>query len=182
LCGQPKLPEEKLWFTNETCSVARTLEIVGERRTFLVLLEAFMGVRRFEEFQHNTGVARNILSARLRTLVEHGILHRRQYQDRPPRFEYRLTEEGLDLYPALVALMQWGDRHAAYPAGPPVVLEHKGCGEDSTPHVCSVCGEPIDARANAGETRARSHAPGGVDLQLAIESRPMTNHPRSLSR
>jgi DNA-binding HxlR family transcriptional regulator len=139
---------DRRWFTNETCSVARTLEIVGERWTFLVLREAFMGVRRFEEFQRNTGVARNILSARLRTLVEHGILQRRHYQDRPPRFEYRLTEEGLDLYPALVALMQWGDRHAAHPAGPPVVLEHKGCGEDSTPfQVCSVCGEPIDARA-----------------------------------
>jgi DNA-binding HxlR family transcriptional regulator len=135
------------WFTNETCSVARTLEIIGERWTFLLLREAFMGVRRFEEFQRNTGVARNILSARLRRLVERGILQRRQYQDRPPRFEYRLTEEGLDLYPALVALMQWGDRYAAHPGGPPLALEHKGCGKDSTPHlVCSECGEPIDAR------------------------------------
>ena len=79
------------WFTNDNCSVARTLEIIGERWTFLVLREAFMGVRRFDELQRNTGVARNILSARLRKLVEHRILERRRYQDRPPRFEYRLT-------------------------------------------------------------------------------------------
>jgi len=135
------------WFTNDNCSVARTLEIIGERWTFLVLREAFMGVRRFDELQRNTGVARNILSARLRKLVEHRILERRRYQDRPPRFEYRLTERGLDLYPAIVALLQWGDRHAAHPAGRPLVLEHKGCGRDSTPRlVCSECGEPIGAR------------------------------------
>jgi DNA-binding HxlR family transcriptional regulator len=149
---------DRHWFTNERCSVARTLEIIGERWTFLVLREAFMGVRRFEEFQRNIGVARNILSARLRTLVHHGILERRKYQDRPPRFEYRLTEPGLDLYPALVALMQWGDRHAAHPAGPPVVLEHKGCAKDSIPQlVCSECGERIGAR----DMRARP-GPGAI--------------------
>lgn len=114
------------WFTNANCSVARTLEVIGERWTFLVLREAFMGVRRFDELQRNTGVARNILAARLRKLVDNRILERRRYQDRPPRFEYRLTDRGLDLYPAIVALLQWGDRHAAHPAGRPVVLEHKG--------------------------------------------------------
>ena len=141
------MSSDRHWFTNESCSVARTLEIIGERWTFLVLREAFLGVRRFVEFQRNIGVARNILSARLRKLVEHGILERRQYEHRPPRFEYRLTERGLDLYPAIVALMQWGDRHAAHPAGRAVVLEHKGCGKDSAPQlVCSQCGEPIGAR------------------------------------
>jgi DNA-binding HxlR family transcriptional regulator len=141
------MSSDRHWFTNENCSVARTLEIIGERWTFLVLREAFMGVRRFDEFQRNIGVARNILSARLRKLVDHRILERRQYQDRPPRFEYRLTERGLDLYPAIVALMQWGDRHAAHPGGRAVVLEHKGCGKRSAPQlVCSECGEPIGAR------------------------------------
>jgi DNA-binding HxlR family transcriptional regulator len=141
------MSSDRRWFTNDSCSVARTLEIIGERWTLLVLREAFLGVRRFDELQRNTGVARNILAARLRKLVESRILERRQYQDRPPRFEYRLTERGLDLYPAIVALLQWGDRHAASPAGRPVVLEHKGCGEDSAPRlVCPECGEPVGAR------------------------------------
>jgi DNA-binding HxlR family transcriptional regulator len=135
------------WFGNDNCSVARTLGIIGERWTFLVLREAFMGVRRFDELQRNTGVARNILAARLRKLVDSRILERRRYQDRPPRFEYRLTERGLDLYPAIVALLQWGDRHAAHPAGRPVLLEHKGCGKEPSPRlVCSACGEPVAAR------------------------------------
>src|SRR5712691_620774 len=135
------------WFTNENCSVARTLEVIGERWTMLVVREAFFGVRRFDDFQRNIGVARNILSARLRTLVGHGILERRQYSDHPPRFEYRLTEKGIDLYPALISLMRWGDRHAAGEAGPPVVLVHRGCGNASTPQlVCSECGEPVGAR------------------------------------
>jgi DNA-binding HxlR family transcriptional regulator len=141
------MSSDRRWFTNDSCSVARTLEIIGERWTLLVLREAFLGVRRFDELQRNTGVARNILAARLRKLVESRILERRQYQDRPPRFEYRLTERGLDLYPAIVALLQWGDRHAASPAGRPVVLEHKGCGEDSAPRlVCPECGKPVGAR------------------------------------
>jgi len=135
------------WFTNEECSVARTLEIIGERWTMLVLREAFLRVRRFDDFQRNIGVARNILSDRLRTLVEHEILERRQYQERPPRFEYPLTERGLDLYPILISLMEWGDRHARAEVGPAVVLEHKGCGRPSSPRmVCSECGEPIGAR------------------------------------
>ena len=138
---------ERPWYTNETCSIARTLDVIGERWTILVLREAFMRVRRFDEFQRNIGLARNILSARLRKLVEAGVLERRQYAEKPPRFEYRLTERGLDLYPALVALMEWGDRHVASPAGPPVTLRHERCRRTSTPHmVCSECGERIDPR------------------------------------
>jgi DNA-binding HxlR family transcriptional regulator len=138
---------ERGWFTNESCSVARTLEIIGERWTMLVLREAFFRVRRFEEFQRNTGAARNILSDRLRRLVEHGILERRQYQDHPPRFEYRLTERGVDLYPVLISLMRWGDKHVPGESGPPVVLEHLTCGKPTTPTMtCSECGEPVLAR------------------------------------
>ena len=138
---------ERDWFTNENCSVARTLEVIGERWTMLVLREAFFRVRRFEDLRRNTGAARNILSDCLRTLVDHGVLERRQYQDRPPRFEYRLTAKGLDLYPVSSRSMQWGDRYEPDGTGPPVLLEHRTCGKPTRPTlVCSECGEPVTAR------------------------------------
>ena len=130
--------------TREHCSVAQTIQIVGERWTLLVLREAFFGVRRFDQLQRNLGIARNILASRLQTLVAHGILERRLYQERPARYEYRLTQAGLDLYPALVSLMRWGDEHVNADCGPPVVLVHKACGHDAAPHLaCAHCGEPI---------------------------------------
>src|SRR5436305_452874 len=98
------------------CSIAKTLDVVGERWSFLILREAFLGVRRFDQMQADLGIARNILSDRLGKLVEGGILERRKYQDRPARFEYRLTEKGIDLYPIVVTIMTWGDKHLA-PAG-----------------------------------------------------------------
>jgi hypothetical protein len=108
-------------------------------------------------------VARNILAVRLRKLVDNRILERRRYQDRPPRFEYRLTGRGLDLYPAIVALLQGGDRHAAHPAGRPVVLEHKGCGKDSTPRlVYSACGEPVGARDMRAKPGLGTRLPRGA--------------------
>src|SRR3712207_8670659 len=100
-------------YAGQQCSVARALEIIGERWTILIVRDAFMGVRRFDDFQRSLGVARNVLNARLHRLVEAGVLERRRYQERPPRYEYRLTEMGRDLWPAVVALMQWGDRHLA---------------------------------------------------------------------
>jgi DNA-binding HxlR family transcriptional regulator len=134
-------------FADKECSIARTLEVVGEWWTLLVLREAFRGVRRFDAMQANLGIARNTLTARLRTLEAHGILERRCYQERPARFEYRLTQKGRDLYPVLVALMQWGDRYAAGAAGPPVRLVHMGCGHDAPPVLaCGHCGEPVTAR------------------------------------
>lgn len=140
--------------TREPCSVAQTLQIVGERWTLLVLREAFFGVRRFDHLQRNLGIARNILAARLQTLVGHGLLERRLYQERPERYEYRLTQKGLDLYPALVSLMRWGDEHVNADAGPPVVLVHKACGHDAAPHLaCAHCGEaigPHDIRPEVG--------------------------------
>ena len=96
----------------DNCAVGNTMAVIGERWTLLVLREAFLGVRRFEQLQRNTGVARNILSDRLNTLVAHGILRREAYQERPVRYEYRLTANGLDLYPILITLMAWGLRHA----------------------------------------------------------------------
>src|SRR5215204_3268371 len=94
-------------YEGQTCSVARALELVGERWTLLVLRDAFLGVRRFDDFQRSLGVARNVLQTRLERLVEEDLLERRLYQERPARYEYRLTEKGLDLWPALVALMKW---------------------------------------------------------------------------
>ena len=112
-----------------SCSIARTLAVIGERWTMLILRDAFRGVRRFDDIQRDLGIARNILTDRLQKLVDHGVLERRQYQDRPPRYEYRLTPKGRDLSPALVALMRWGDRWAV--AGDPnTVLVHDACGTE----------------------------------------------------
>src|SRR5205823_14777410 len=98
-------------YAGQNCSIAGTLELIGERWTLLVLRDAFLGVRRFDDFQRDLGVARNVLAARLGRLVDEGVLERVAYQERPERFEYRLTEKGLDLWPVLATLMQWGDQH-----------------------------------------------------------------------
>jgi DNA-binding HxlR family transcriptional regulator len=117
-------------YSTENCSIRRTLDIVGERWTLLVLREAFSGVRRFEDFVRALGCPRDVLSARLRTLVEEGILRRESYREEGTRAreQYRLTEKGLELFPALLALLQWGDRWTADPVGPSVELTHRNCG------------------------------------------------------
>ena len=144
-------------FAEMECSVARTLEVVGEWWTMLVIREAFSGVRRFDDFQGRLGIARNVLAARLQSLVDHGVLERRQYQDRPPRCEYRLTEKGRDLYPVLIAMLTWGDKWTAGEAGPPLKLTHE-CGHDPEAIlVCSHCGVKLDARQVRAE-RVRSAA------------------------
>jgi DNA-binding HxlR family transcriptional regulator len=125
------------------CSIARAMEILGERWTFLILREAFYGVRRFSDMQRNLGIARNILSTRLQSLVSAGIFERRLYQEEPERYEYRLTAAGRDLYPSIVTLMRWGDEHLTGELGPPVVLRHK-CGHEADPVlVCSHCREEL---------------------------------------
>lgn len=132
-------------YDTQVCSVARALEVVGERWTLLILRDAFRGVSRFEDFQRRLGLARNILTDRLGRLCEAGIFERVPYQARPPRYEYRLTPAGADLWPVIVALRTWGDRHAA-PEGAPVRVEHGGCGGTATHRVvCSECGAPLVA-------------------------------------
>ena len=129
------------------CSIARTVAILGERWTMVILRQAFLGARRFEDYQSGLGIARNMLTDRLRGLVESGILERRLYHERPPRYEYRLTKKGLDLYPILVSLMAWGDAHNAEDEGPPMILRHNTCGAITHPQlVCSECGEVLDPR------------------------------------
>jgi DNA-binding HxlR family transcriptional regulator len=146
----------------ENCSIARTLELIGERWTLLIVREAFLGTRRFDDFQGKLGVARNVLQGRLERLVEAGILRRAFYQERPRRYEYRLTRKGTDLWPLLVALLKWGDRHAA-PAGPPMVLQHEGCGgEIDDRRRCVRCSRDLEA----WEVRARP-GPGLREAQVA---------------
>jgi DNA-binding HxlR family transcriptional regulator len=98
-------------YEGQNCSIARALELVGERWTLLIIRDAFLGRRRFDEFQDSLGIARNVLTDRLNRLVEEGILERAAYSERPPRHEYRLTKKGQDLSVPVLALMQWGDRH-----------------------------------------------------------------------
>lgn len=131
-------------YDDQVCSIAGTLELVGERWTLLIVRDALFGLRRFDELQASLGVARNVLQTRLERLVEAGILVKRQYAERPARYEYRLTDKGLGLWPTLVALMQWGDAYAAPPAGPPVWLAHRGCGGTVDGHlICANCGKRL---------------------------------------
>jgi DNA-binding HxlR family transcriptional regulator len=120
----------RLAFSSENCSVAGALAIVGEKWTLLVMREAFYGLRRFDELHQAIGCAKNVLADRLRTLVGHGLLERIPYRegDQRERFEYKLTAKGVDLFPAVIALMQWGDRWLAESGKHPVLVEHIDCG------------------------------------------------------
>jgi len=140
------------------CSIARSLSVVGERWTLAIVREAFAGAHRFDDFRKRLGIARNVLSARLRLLVEHGVLERRAYQQAPQRFEYHLTPMGNDLYPVLVSLLRWGDHWLAGDTGPPLTLTHRPCGHDAEPTLtCGHCGDalrPQDVRAKLRVGRA----------------------------
>ena len=128
----------------QTCSVARTLAVVGDRWTLMILRDSFLGTRRFADFQRHLGAARNLVADRLAKLVENGILERRQYQDRPPRFEYLLSCKGRDLQPLMLALVAWGDRWMDDGNGPPIENVHAACGQPMHLRgVCSECGEAI---------------------------------------
>ena len=129
----------------ERDSVARALEVLGDRWTFLILRECFFGMRRFGEFARNLPIARTVLAARLADLVEAGVLDRVRYRTDPDWYEYRLSEMGRDLYGFIVALMAWGDRWLDEGQGAPLVLHHRTCGHDARPMVsCSACGEALD--------------------------------------
>lgn len=130
----------------QPCSLARTLAVVGDRWTLLVLRECFLGVRRFDDFEKRLGITRHVLADRLKKLVESGVLDKQVYQQRPVREQYRLTSKGRDLYPAVLALVNWGDRHLSGAEGAPIRHIHKPCGQHM--HgvlVCSECSEPLQA-------------------------------------
>lgn len=132
-------------FAGVRCSVAQSLEVVGGWWTLLIVRDLMFGVTRFDALQSRLGIARNVLADRLSGLVEAGVVEKVPYQQHPERFEYRLTPKGVDLWPVLTALREWGDRWAA-PEGPPVETVHRTCGH--TTHVvptCASCGEVLEA-------------------------------------
>lgn len=154
-------------YDTQVCSVARSLEVVGERWTLLLVRSVLLGARRFDDLQAHTGVTRSVLTNRLRRLVDEGVLERRPYQERPPRYEYVLTEKGLGLWAVIEQLRQWGDRHYPEPAGPPVLIVHRDCGGHPDPHLlCDRCGQALtvrDVRAEAGpglQARGIEQIPG----------------------
>jgi DNA-binding HxlR family transcriptional regulator len=127
------------------CGVARTLEVVGEWWSFLIVRDATLGVRRFDDFQQRLGISRNILTQRLQRLVEQDVLERVPYQDNPPRHEYRLTPKGRELWLVLAAMRDWGDKWEPLPDGPAAHLVHRTCGEHTTVvPTCSHCGETLE--------------------------------------
>lgn len=130
-----------LAYSSDNCTVGRAMQILGERSTFLVVREVFNGVRRFEDMRVRTAIPRQVLTNRLGVLVDEGILRRQPYQvpGERARHEYRLTQKGLDLYPVLVSIAEWGNRYLADPEGPPVAFEHRDCGAEV--HVTLVCDE-----------------------------------------
>jgi DNA-binding HxlR family transcriptional regulator len=133
-------------FDHMNCSLAQTLEVIGERWTLLILRDAFLGSRRFQQFQANLGIARNILTVRLNRLVEEGIL-RKHPIDEGERHEYRLTAKGLDLQPILLSMTHWGDAHKPHPKGARLVFVERATGEPiARMRVISSEGRPLEPR------------------------------------
>ena len=151
------------------CSVAKALEVIGERWSLLIVRAVMHGHRRFGEMQGSLGIARNVLSARLERLVEEDILERRAYQESPPRYEYFLTQKGLDLWPALIALLHWGDRYSPGPDGPRRLIVHKECGGAvSERGICESCGKILHARDARELPGAGAAAPVGASADAAV--------------
>ena len=129
------------------CSLARTLSVVGDRWTLLILRNAFMRTRRFDDFYTQLGITKHVLSDRLKKLVNEGVMEKRVYQEKPARYEYRLTEKGLDLYPIIMTMVAWGDKWMDEGKGAPMLYLHKSCNHQTSPHLaCSHCGDDINPR------------------------------------
>jgi DNA-binding HxlR family transcriptional regulator len=140
-------PSSRIGLQERNCSVGRTIDTIGDGWTFMVLRECYFGARRFEEFKSVLGLPRSTLTARLRNLNAAGLLERVQYSERPPRYEYRLTEAGIDLYAVMLALMTFGDQWLAGPEGKPLQLVHRACGHPCTAVViCSECKQEVSAQ------------------------------------
>lgn len=135
-------------FSEMHCSIAQTLELIGEWWTLLIIRDAFLGVRRFDDFVDRLGISRNVLTSRLDTLVETGILERRPYDEGRGRYDYLLTEQGRALWPVITALRQWGDEWIYGDGNEPLLIEHRACGHVATAEMrCDGCGELLDARS-----------------------------------
>lgn len=134
-------------YKDQHCSIAASLEIVGQRWSLLIIRDILLGKRRFGEIQESLGVARNVLTDRLRRLEEAGLIEPRPYQEKPRRNEYFLTEKGLDLWPVLVSLIHWGDKHFPRGGERPIVLVHRGCGgEIDDRRICKCCDKRLEVR------------------------------------
>lgn len=132
---------------HQPCSIARSLSVIGDRWTLLILRGAFLRTRRFDDFQQQIGLTSHLLANRLNKLVKMGVMEKHPYQERPVRYEYRLTEQGRDLYPVLQSLVAWGDKWMDGGKGAPLEYVHQRCGHKYTPKmVCSECKEPLDPR------------------------------------
>ena len=144
-------------FASMHCSLAQSLELIGDWWTPLVLRDLYLGLNRFDQFVTDLGISRNLLTARLTTLVDGGLVRRTPYQQNPVRYSYELTDAGQELVPILMALTAWGDRWATPPAGQPIRFTHTTCGKLTTPTVsCSECGDPLEM-----DDVAPSPGPGG---------------------
>jgi DNA-binding HxlR family transcriptional regulator len=154
-------------FESMSCSVAQSLEVIGEWWTLLIVRDAFFGITRFEQFQERLGIARNVLATRLDTLVEHGVLERRAYDEARERYDYLLTEKGKALWPVLTTIRQWGDEWVVGKGNEPILMTHTACGEQTHAELmCDHCGEKLnrrDVRVKAG--------PGLADPSL-LPARP----------
>jgi DNA-binding HxlR family transcriptional regulator len=135
-------------FGDMVCSIARTMDVIGEPWSPLILRDVWVGINRFDQLQADLGISSKVLTERLKWLVEQGVIERRAYQERPQRFEYLLTEKGSELCAVLMAMTAWGDRHLAGPEDVPVLLKHNTCGHHVAAQVrCSHCGEPLQGSA-----------------------------------
>ena len=161
-------------YEGQNCSIARTLEVVGERWTLLIIRDALLGLRRFDQFQESLGIARNVLTDRLKRLVEEGILERVRYSERPERFEYHLTDKGRELGVALAGLRQWGDKHVS--ERPPRVLRRRA---DKKPVVAALVPkgsevlrlDEVETVAGPGLRGGRGAAPYAVASSRALSRR-----------
>jgi DNA-binding HxlR family transcriptional regulator len=133
-------------YPGQICSIARALEVVGERWSLLILRDAVLGLRRFEEFEESLGIASNVLTNRLKLLCDEGVLERLPDAERPGRPKYVLTDKGRELGPALIILMKWGDQHYPTPGGPPQLTLHAQCGGNLGADLhCDRCGKHVGA-------------------------------------
>ena len=150
---------------DQPCSVARTLSVIGDRWTLLILRDCFLRVRRFDDFQARLGIGRPILADRLQKLVDSFVLTKVAYQQNPTRYEYRLTPKGMDLHPLIMAIVHWGDTHMTGKSGRPLLHRHVPCGHHFDPvQVCSECGETLDARQVAVDPGPGAGSPAHMPI------------------
>ncbi len=175
---------ERTSFTDMRCSLARSLELIGEWWSPLIIRDLFLGVRRFDDIVEDLGISRNLLTRRLKALIGAGIVERCAYRQRPKRWEYGLSAKGIDLIPTLLALTEWGDRWAGPKEGRPILFVHATCGHQFRPTVtCSVCGQSLSADAVAARCGPGGlAAPGTKVVARRLQSGAMCGHsPQMLS-